>query len=71
MQLFKSEWLQEPPRHVAGPYRGCMFAPRYRRRAERRPTFDPAIAMASNDDADTYHAVRELLRRMEDYDIAA
>ena len=85
MDLFKTQWLQEPPRHVAGPYR-CRFAPRYGHRVERRVAFDASIAVACNDDVDrldnglldngvldngVYLAEREILRRMADYDIAA
>lgn len=70
MDLFKTQWLQEPRRHVAGPYR-CRFAPRYGRRVEPRAAFDASGAIACNDDADYFQAEREILRRMADYDIAA
>ncbi len=75
MLLFKTQLVQEAPRHVAGPYRS-HFAPRYGRRVESRKTFDACSATACNDDAerldtDLHIAEREILRRMADYDIAA
>ncbi len=78
MMLFKTQMVQEAPRHVAGPYCG-HFAPRYGRRVASRKLFDARSAIACNDDVggpdrldiDGYIAEREILRRMADYDIAA
>ncbi|HZV23259.1 MAG TPA: hypothetical protein VFF93_05790 [Luteimonas sp.] len=69
MHLFKSQLLQEAPRHVAGPYRQS-FAPRYGRRAGRRPARDNVVALAPGV-ASTHEAGCELLRWMADYDVAA
>jgi hypothetical protein len=69
MHLFKSQLLQEAPRHVAGPYRQS-FAPRYGRRAECRPPPSNVVAIVS-DVASTHDAGRALLRWMADYDVAA
>ena len=69
MHLFKTQWLQEAPRHVAGPYRQS-FARHYGRRAEcRRPPAN-VVAIAPGV-ASTHEAGRALLRWMADYDIAA
>ena len=69
MHLFKTPWLQETPRHVAGPYRQS-FARRYGRRGECAPR--PASVVAITPDmASTRDAGRALLRWMADYDIAA
>ncbi|MCI4567969.1 hypothetical protein [Lysobacter sp. CFH 32150] len=47
MRLFKSQWLQEQHRHVAGSYREPAFGCRYGRRAA---SFLPDLRIASNDD---------------------
>jgi len=69
MHLFKTQLLQEAPRHVAGPYRHS-FPRRYGRRGECAPRPTNVVAIAT-DAAFTHEAGRELLRRMADYDVAA
>ena len=68
MRLFKTQMLDEAPRHAAGPYTSA-FAGRYGRRRKGRRR--PAAAPVDGDAAAIHHAERELLRRMCDYDIAA
>ncbi len=75
MMLFKTQLVQEAPRHVAGPYRS-HFPRRYGHRMQPRQAFDIFSAVACNDDdgrpeTQVYIAEREILRRMADYDIAA
>ena len=68
MHLFKSQWLQEPPRATAASYRDPGFGQRH----GRRRNTDRAPRVAGSNDGDlTREAGRELLRRMADYDCAA
>ena len=69
MQLFKSQGLQEPPRHATKTYRDGGFARRYGRRS--MPTFDRSIASNDDDGDFEFEAERDILRLMADYDRVA
>ena len=71
MRLFKSQWLQEQHRHVAGSYGELAFGHRYGRR--RAALFLPDLRIASNDDDGDaeFEAERNILRLMSDYDRVA
>jgi len=72
MVLFRTQLLQEAPRHVAGPYTGTYSRRRYGRRDAARtpPVPPPCLSIARDFDA-LRQAECEVLHRMCDYDIAA
>jgi hypothetical protein len=70
MRLFKTQMLQEAPRHVAGPYT-ARYARRYGRRDAGRPSPRPSWVGIEPNLVAIREAERELLRRMSDYDLAA
>jgi len=72
MVLFRTQLLQEAPRHVAGPYAGTYSRRRYGRRdPARTPPVPPACLAIAREVDMLRQAERDVLQRMCDYDIAA